>query len=162
MSSALRAVRGNPGRRRQTKTEPTVPPGIPDPPEHLSGVALEEWHRLVPILGAAGLLTALDRAALAALCSLWARVVACEEDLQRRGTMLQGMTQRGKPRVYPVQNPSLGILRSALPLFLAFAREFGMSPASRSRIQVEAPAPLSAVEAFMRRHAADHAPGEDA
>src|SRR5689334_12451196 len=85
MSSALRAVRGNPGRRRQSKTEPTVPAGLPEPPEFLSEIARQEWDRIAPELLAAGLLTALDRAGLAVYCVLWADVVACADDLKTRG-----------------------------------------------------------------------------
>jgi hypothetical protein len=35
---------------------------------------------------------------------------------------------------------------------MAFLTEFGMTPSSRSRIQVEKPAPESAIEAFKRKH----------
>ena len=96
--SALRVLRGNPGRRRQTKTEPTLAPGIPDPPAFLSEIALQEWLRVAPALAAAGLLTLLDRAALAAYCALWARVLACEEDLTLRGLTVSSTTREGKPR----------------------------------------------------------------
>jgi P27 family predicted phage terminase small subunit len=152
MPSALRVVRGNPGRRRQTKTEPVVAPGIPDPPAFLSATALQEWQRVAPELAAAGLLTKLDRAGFSAYCATWACVVACEEDLKARGLTVSTTTRAGKPRAYPVPNPSLAILHRALAQLRAWIAEFGLSPASRSRIQVEKPAPESAIEAFKRKH----------
>jgi phage terminase small subunit len=69
MPSSLRMLKGNPGRRPMTKTEPAVPPGIPEPPEFLTDVALQEWRRVAPELAAAGLLTELDRAALSMYCT---------------------------------------------------------------------------------------------
>jgi P27 family predicted phage terminase small subunit len=151
MSSVLRAVRGNAGRRKITTVEPVVPSGgLPDdPPAFLSELGRQEWRR---VAGECGWLTALDHSALACYCATWAHVVACEEDLKARGMTVSSVTRAGKPRAHPVQNPSLVILRSSLGLLRAFACELGLTPASRSRLRVEPPAPVSDLERFNRKH----------
>jgi P27 family predicted phage terminase small subunit len=152
MSNALRMLKGNPGRRPLARREPAPPRGIPDAPDWLSAAARAEWDRITPPLAAMGVLTPLDRTGLAVYCVLCARVIACEADLQARGMLLQGLTQRGKARVHQVPNPNLSILHTTLGLLRVFLAEFGMSPASRSRIRVEPPAPVSELERFVRRH----------
>ena len=143
---ALSLLRGHPGRRPRNRCAPTPPAGVPSPPEHLSEVALAEWRRVVPDLEAAGLLTHLDRAALSAYCATWGRVVELERALTTERVVMK--TKKG----YPVLNPTFTALQSQYKQLMAFLTEFGMTPSSRSRIQVEKPAPESALEAFRRKH----------
>ena len=158
--SALRVLRGNPGRRRQTKTEPTLPPGIPDPPAFLSEIALQEWQRVAPALAAAGLMTPLDRAGLAVYSALWGHLVEAERDVKANGLTLTTTTAAGKRRTVP--NPSAAVLSRVAALLRSFLVEFGMTPASRARLRVESqPTTLSKVEQFLLKHGApDRAPAD--
>ena len=47
---------------------------VPEPPDILNGVALNEWHRVTPELSRLGLLTIFDRSILAQYCLLWAQL----------------------------------------------------------------------------------------
>jgi phage terminase small subunit len=49
--TALKLIKGNPGKRPLKKDEPTLPPPPADasaPPKRLKGAAAEEWARLFP------------------------------------------------------------------------------------------------------------------
>jgi P27 family predicted phage terminase small subunit len=146
--TALKAIRGNPGRRPLNRREPKPPAddGVPAPPAYLSDVERVEWTRIVPDLAECGLLTRIDHAALEGYCATRARVLGLETELRGEKPVLR--TKKG----YPVLNPTFTALQSEYKQLMRFFAEFGMTPASRSRIQVEKPEPLSDLEAFRRKH----------
>lgn len=126
----IHAVRGNPGKRGRPKGSTKLPAGMPECPEHLSESAKREWFRIAPDLHAAGVLTRLDRAALAGYCAAFARWHEAEDQLAASG----GLVVKA-PSGYPMQNPYLAISNRALEDIRKFAAEFGMTPASRTRVR---------------------------
>jgi P27 family predicted phage terminase small subunit len=146
--TGLKILRGNPGKRSLNRREPTPPTDekLPEAPAHLTEAARAEWERVVPDLAGCGLLTRIDHVALVGYCATWGRVLELEKDLTTEKVVLK--TKKG----YPVLNPTFTALQSELKQLRSFLTEFGMTPASRSRIQVEKPEPLSDLEAFRRKH----------
>ena len=67
MPTALKLVKGNPGKRAVNKAEAVVALSEPTPPAFLCDDAKVEWGRVCSALYAAGLMTELDRAALGLL-----------------------------------------------------------------------------------------------
>ena len=128
--TSLKLLHGNPGKRKINSAEPK-PTGVPSCPKHLSKVAKAEWKRISAELITLGLLTSVDRAALAAYCAAYARWAEAEEKLQQFGTVIK--TKNGNP----VQSPFVGVANRALELMHKFLTEFGMTPASRTRLQVQ-------------------------
>lgn len=128
----LKILRGNPG-RRPIKKEPEPKAGIPEAPAHLSKAAREEWDRLTAELHACGLLSVCDRGELAAYCQVWGRIVDLEEQIA--GLTKGKYLLKGNSGVY--MNPIIGILNRQYELLAKFGSEFGLSPASRSRIRHE-------------------------
>jgi P27 family predicted phage terminase small subunit len=128
--TALKELQGNPGKRALNKNEPK-PTGIPTCPSHLDRIAKAEWKRVSYELLSVGLLTVVDRSALGAYCAAFARWVKAEKELQNKPAVVKA------PSGYPMPNPYIGIANSALDLMRKFLTEFGMTPASRSRIHVE-------------------------
>lgn len=129
--TALKELQGNPGKRPLNKREPK-PTGSPTCPSHLDNNAKKEWKRISKELIAIGLLTSVDRAALAAYCSAYSRWIAAEESIQKFGTVIKSPKSG-----YPVQNPYVSVANTALDHMRKFAVEFGLTPASRTRLQVE-------------------------
>lgn len=125
-------MQGNPGKRPLNDKEPKPLNKKPYCPSWLSTSAKTEWRRLANILHDAGLLTYVDRAALAGYCQAYARWKAAEEQLE--GEKLVLMTDKG----YCYPNPLIGISRSAFEDMRKMAAEFGMTPSARSRLKVEA------------------------
>src|SRR5262249_42754142 len=70
----LKEMLGNPGKRALSTGEPVPEAAIPSCPRFLDKEARKEWRRAAPELYALGVLTNLDRAALAAYCESWSRV----------------------------------------------------------------------------------------
>ena len=129
----LKIIQGTDRADRRNPNEPMPDPNIPPPPPHLKDEALEEWNRLSTELYNLGLLSNIDRATLAAYCVLWARWVDAESKIDRDTLVLKSKDGQ------PYQNPWLGIANRALTLMRHYISEFGMSPASRSRVEAKPP-----------------------
>jgi P27 family predicted phage terminase small subunit len=126
--TAIKRVKGNPGKRGYNHAEPQPPADLPGCPEHLSPQARSEWARLAEALHGIGVLTMADRAALAAYCQAWGRWVEAEERLKETPVLLK------TPSGYVQQSPWLSIANKQMELMARFAVELGLTPASRSRI----------------------------
>lgn len=90
-----------------------------------------------------GLLARIDRAALANYCLWWGTLVECQRILKREG--LTAMTQSG----YLQQRPEVAIAQKAAGLCKAFLVEFGLTPASRTRVAVPEQKPVDEFSAFL-------------
>lgn len=141
--TALRRLEGNPGKRGYNHAEPVVPDGVPGCPEHLGDVAREEWHRLVLVLHKMGVVTLIDRAALAAYCQCYGRWVEAEERLKATPLLMK------TPSGYVQQSPWLSVSNRQLELMGRFMSELGITPAARSRVAayaIDAVEPVNKVE----------------
>ncbi|SDE83396.1 phage terminase small subunit P27 family [Terriglobus roseus] len=128
--AAMHELEGTRNRHKNKGREPQFS-GVPTCPDHLDDIAKEEWERVAPELLAAGLLTEADGSALAAYCAAYSRWINAELQLQQNG-----MVFHSPKSGYPVQSPYIGIANTSLTLMRQFLTEFGMTPASRSRITV--------------------------
>lgn len=131
--TALKLLRGIPASNHD---EPMPEVAIPDCPDHLDDAARAEWDRLVPELASLGMLTRIDRAALAAYCQAWSRWEHAERQVQEMGLIVKS------PNGYPCQNPYLSIANKAVSQVKTFAAELGLTPSSRSKVKVK-PRPTS-------------------
>jgi len=141
----LRVLRGNPGRRPLNQDEPKPKPRLPRAPDHLSGEAKKEWRRAGRFLLTLGLISDLDLAAFAAYCQAWGRWIEAEQALKTYGVMLKS------PNGFPVQSPYLAVANRAMEQMKSCLSDFGMTPASRSRVQVAQEPEADPFEAFLRR-----------
>ncbi len=105
-------------------------------PEGLSGPAQTAWKHIVPILGRMGVLTIADGAALAGYCQMFARWIEAEAAIQQYGIMVPRKSPEGVVLRIEV-NPAVRVGSDALRHMRNFAAEFGLTPASRVRLEVE-------------------------
>ncbi len=126
--TSLKLLQGNPGKRELNESEPKPTPRLPRPPEHLGEEAKKEWRRAGRFLLQLGLVSDIDRAAFAAYCQAWGRWVEAETALKTYGVMLKS------PNGFPVQSPYLAVANRAMDQMKSLLSEFGMSPASRTRV----------------------------
>lgn len=126
----LKALTGNPGKRPLNEDEPQPEPAAPECPPQLSGIAREEWNRMVANLMSLRLLTDLDRAALAAYCAAYGMWSEATEAIQKYGTMVKS------PSGYPMQSPYVALANRQAEIMMRIASEFGFTPASRGRLSV--------------------------
>jgi P27 family predicted phage terminase small subunit len=139
----LRALLGNPGKRRLNQREPDPEPAIPSCPSFLNKEARREWRRVTKLLFPLGLITHPDRATLAGYCDAYARAAEASRQLQRYGLIVKS------PNGYPMQSPYLAILNTALQEMRASCTEFGMTPSSRSRVKTANPKQRSLFDDFL-------------
>ncbi|MCV2869910.1 phage terminase small subunit P27 family [Defluviimonas sp. WL0002] len=132
--TAIRRLDGNPGKRGYNAAEPVPPEGLPDCPPHLTELAREEWQRIAATLHDMGVVTTVDRAALAAYCQSYARWAEAEEKLKETPVMLK------TPSGYVQQSPWLSVANKQLELMGRYMAELGITPASRSRVAAYATA----------------------
>jgi P27 family predicted phage terminase small subunit len=125
---------------------------LPRCPEYLTGEAAACWKRTAGDLYDAGLLTAIDRDALAAYCTAFARWREAEGVVEKRGTvMLTAVKKDENGEVIGggnyVQNPYLSVANKAQEQMVKLMAEFGMTPSARTRVQVTKPTAKSAAKA---------------
>lgn len=141
--TVLKRLAGNPGKRKLPSQEPRPTGGIPSCPKHLSKIAREEWSRLSGELGRIGLLTSIDRAALAAYCAAYARWVDGQKLLDKGG--MTTLTPQGMVMV----SPYVTIVNKAVDQMVSIAAQFGMTPASRARVSADREPPKDAFDEFL-------------
>lgn len=129
--TALKNLQGNPGKRKLPTNEPKPDNTMPQCPAHLNDEAKKEWKRMAKRLHQAGILTYVDRAALAAYCQAWGRWVEAEELADADGLIIE--TSNGNK----IQNPAVGIANKAMADMVRYASEFGMTPSARTKLKTE-------------------------
>jgi len=126
--TALKMLEGNPGKRPLNENEPKPPKGTIRCPTWLEAEAKKEWRRLAPSLEAMGVLTTADITAFAGYCQAYARWKEAEEFITQHGSIFQ------TPSGYVQQVPQVSIAQQNLKIMQSFCSEFGLTPATRSRI----------------------------
>ena len=126
--TALRLIKGNPGKRPLPENEPRPAPAAPEMPDWLEGEAAAEWERVVPQLEALGLLAQIHRAVLVTYCTAWADYVELYQDVTETGWTVP-TADGGRKR-----NPNAASLRDAYERLRSAASEFGMTPSALVRL----------------------------
>ncbi len=130
----LKVIQGTDRKDRSVENEPMPDPEIPDPPDHLNAIAQEEYRRISLKLFNLGLLTGIDGVALAAYCeaySVW--VEACKKRNELGDNWMTEQTLNGNT----IQRPLVGIINQSRKAMKEFLIEFGMTPASRTKVSVK-------------------------
>ena len=140
--TALRVLRGNPGRRPLNDAEPQPEPITAhdrraECPAWLTGDARLLWKRVAPEAIKKGLLTVLDLPAFEALCQSYARWRQFEK---LTGKNLELAISKG------YRNAAV----KERQLMLQFGARFGFDPSSRSNVKVTPTRPASQVDAFRK------------
>jgi P27 family predicted phage terminase small subunit len=131
--TALRVLRGNPGKRPMNSDEPKPAPiDSLAPPVWLDPTATEAWRELAPKLVKLGLLTELDQQRFSMLCTHWSRWRRlCEADPM--GT----------------DHTKAGLLRREAEIVARLSAAFGLDPASRTALKVGPAPPADELDAFL-------------
>lgn len=132
--TALKLVSGNPGKRAINKKEPKPKREIPSCPAHLDDAGKVAWGRLCVLLDRMGVLTEADSLALERLCDCYADILECRELIERDGRTYKTQDQNGNTLIKG--NPAVTQLRAADSQFKSYLVEFGLTPAARSKVQV--------------------------
>lgn len=131
----VHVLNGNPSKRGKAELDAPmvrIPVEAPQAPAHLGEAARQEWQRIVPHLVTAGLVTQLDRSALAAYCQAYGEWTVLESRLK---DLMASMGAHALIDTTPSGYKQVSALAQArdraLDRMLRFAKEFGLTPASR-------------------------------
>lgn len=139
--TAMKELAGNPGKRPLNKREPKPRVMIPPVPKWLTGAARLEYRRTAKMLVQLRVLTEADATALALYAREYERYIHANEMIAASGDVL-----RGKSGYY--QSPWVGVSNMAFKNMRGLLTEFGLTPASRTRIQA-APAEEQSIESML-------------
>jgi P27 family predicted phage terminase small subunit len=122
-------------RSAANEPDPPVVDRVPAPPRHLSLEARKLWKHLARRLKDQGLLTALDLPSLEILVFNWGLYQELRKAILKRSRSFSSYLK--------VRNSQTALeytaMKEAFRLYKAFAVEFGLSPAARSRIDLKVP-----------------------
>ena len=129
--TAIKELRGNPGKRalNDAEPEPDKLMKLPEPPSYIGEYGAREWNRVGPILIKLGLLTEADMQVFEAYCLNVQLMVDARNEIEEKGMLVTGA--RGK-----VRNPAIAAFSAASTAVRGFAAEFGLTPSARSRIKL--------------------------
>lgn len=130
--TALKLVKGNPGKRPLNPREPKPKRVIPAPPEHLTQEAMVWWGRFSVILDRMGLLTEADGAALEQLCLLYQEMIELRVIVKASGRFYVTVNKDGCEMIRP--HPAVAMLADTDRRFHAYLGDFGLTPTARSRV----------------------------
>jgi P27 family predicted phage terminase small subunit len=131
--TAIEIAEGRPGKRPVNRNEPSPRPVTPKCPAHLDERGRQEWRRLIPILRRMRVLTEADGMALGNLCQTYSTMIKAQEKLNETGILYKA------PSGYVTQSPLLSVVNQCIETITRLTREFGLTPAARSRIIAHAP-----------------------
>lgn len=142
----LKVIHG--GRYKEQELRAKIPRPrrvLPRCPEYLTGEAAACWKRTANDLYDAGLLTSVDRDALALYCTAFARWRKAEDIVQKAHEVLKTKDERDEEGnlIKPggmYQNPWFAVANRAHEQMTKLQAEFGMTPSSRTRVKIEKPA----------------------
>ena len=133
-ATALKLLQGT-ARADRIHAEPRYRGGVPKPPATLSLAARGFWKELAKLLDGSGVLAEADRQALALTCSALAEHQAAQSVVAASGATYEAKTEAGT--VLHRQRPEVAIAADAWRRALRGLIEFGLTPASRGRIEVK-------------------------
>jgi P27 family predicted phage terminase small subunit len=145
----LKILQGNPG-KRPIRSCPSPPTSVPSCPAWLDASAKREWSRITKLLVELDLLAQVDRAALAAYCQACAELEFATTTLRDEGRIIdEALIAHRKEKGARIAevvghkkklHPAVKLQRDAFARVKAFITEFGLTPSSRARLDVESAA----------------------
>lgn len=146
--NVLKLISGNPGKRPLNLADGVNPEvAVPDAPAHLTKEARKEWKRITVELQELGLISRIDRAALALYCQAWGHMVLMEESINASMAGRAALAaERGEAfdpasafyfttdKGYQAQTVAVQMLNTLRGQVHTYLKAFGMDPSSRSRV----------------------------
>lgn len=145
--TALRVLRGNPGKHPLNTKEPRPERGLPTCPGHLDRVAKHLWKELGTVLDRMKVMTHADRRALELLVDAYATYRLAKDGLKEHGLTYTTTTPAGDEMVR--QRPEVMMAAEAAKRVRQLLVDFGLTPSSRSKIQVAGQPPCDPFEEFL-------------
>ncbi len=124
----LKRVQGNPGKRPLPKNEPRPTKPVKKP-RGMNRGAKKFWDEYAPEIERLGILTGVDVSAFRLLSEHYVLSIWAVRELHEGGLIVEGVNG-------PKKNPVATIFKENSRMALRYMSEFGMTPSSRSRLEV--------------------------
>lgn len=150
--TAVKQLRGNPGKRALNKHEPQFS-GTPTCPSWLNRLAKKEWKRVTNELSALNMLRTVDTATLASYCQSYARWQMAEQTVEAEGQTIREPIVNKSGEIIGnkiKRHPATTIAKDEKAALLRAASLFGFDPSSRARIDLGDAPTVDPFEAFMQ------------
>jgi P27 family predicted phage terminase small subunit len=145
----LALVKGNPSKRAVNKKEPKPPSGVPPIPKHFDKMGKYWFKRIGEELDAVGVMTTLDGKALELLIEAYTEYRQHCDVLAEEGYTYKTVSATGEEIVKA--HPAAVMKSDAWKRIRAMLAEFGMTPASRSKVGAKGPAEADPLEEFLKK-----------
>lgn len=106
---------------------------LPECPDYLTPLAKEHWAEIAPSLGKRGIINELDKDVLGIYCSLLARFIKLDQQLDE-----VGMTQKA-PSGYEAETGTFTAWNKLLKPIMNYAKQLGLTPPARVAIHAVNP-----------------------
>lgn len=147
--TALKLVQGNPGKRAINKREPKPAAERPKCPAHLSPKAKTAFKNVCDLLEGMGVLTIADGLALEMMCDAYAEWRDLRKIIDTEGATYKVIGTSGDEMVKA--RPEVAMASDAWKRVKAMASEFGLTAASRTKLQTAEPESVDPLEEFLNR-----------
>ncbi|WP_336798228.1 phage terminase small subunit P27 family [Erwinia aphidicola] len=153
----LALVKGNPSKRPLNKNEPKPPSGVPPIPKHFDKQGKYWFKRMAEELDAVGVITLLDARALELMVEAYTEYRQHCETLDREGYTYAVFSEEepdeGKDREIRMikPHPAAMMKADAWKRIRAMLGEFGMTPASRTKVGVKGAAEVDPLDEFLNK-----------
>lgn len=147
--TALRLVKGNPSKRALNKNEPKPPSGVPLIPKHFNKQEKYWFKRVAQELDGMGVITTLDGMALELLIGAYVEWRKHRDYIDQEGETYTVTTMSGD--VLIKSHPRVAMLADAWKRLRGMMAEFGMTPSSRSKIDVGGEEGEDPLDAFLNK-----------
>jgi P27 family predicted phage terminase small subunit len=144
--TAIKKLQGNQGHRPLNANEPTAPAGVPEMPRGMPKAARREWVRMCADLMTLKVLTVVDGKGLMAYCLAYADCEASEKQCEKKGRWIEEPIVSKDGQVVGYKNkmaPWFATKYIALKTMRTFLIEYGLTPASRSKLKMDKPAEVA-------------------
>jgi P27 family predicted phage terminase small subunit len=147
----LRYIRGNPSKEGFNSREPVPPPADETPPESLDGIALQKWRETVPKLKAMGVFTEADRGTWERYCIEYELWRMAREKVRKFGDVMTFKPKADGEVPYMQVSPFASQMMRYATSLLRIEMQFGLTPSSRSQVQIHGSADDDPLEAFITK-----------
>jgi P27 family predicted phage terminase small subunit len=122
-------------RAPKTEIQPTIEVGL-TPPSDLNEWGQKYWVDIMNEYVSIGLVTRVDIEALHSCCTWYGLMREAQDIIAAKGleVEVEKVTPKGESYTVTETNPMIMVADKAFKNYIAMCREFGLTPASRSRI----------------------------
>lgn len=155
---AIHKLNGNPRHMSKAElngdTNPQPALTAPEMPKGLPRAARREFRRMVPLLQAIGVISEVDGLALAEYCRAHALIEMAQKEIDKNGMTFVTHFEDKDGNVIAGDikaNPACSILSTQQKVMKSFLIEFGLTPASRSKLKITKKTDADPMEQFLSR-----------